>query len=125
MKLKLTVDGKVYEVDVEALEAEPPRPVHVPPQSRLPAAVPAAAPAGPDRRPGVDESRVCRSPISGTVVRVVAQAGQELKVGDVLLVLEAMKMETNVTAPLAARVSRVNAKIGESVKTGQVVAEFS
>ena len=60
-----------------------------------------------------DETKVCRSPVNGTVVRVVAEAGQAMQVGDALLVLEAMKMETNITAPLDAKVSSVNAKVGE------------
>jgi methylmalonyl-CoA carboxyltransferase small subunit len=68
---------------------------------------------------------VCRSPIGGTVVRVLAQAGQAIQPGDVLLVLEAMKMETNITAPVAAQVARVNAKVGDPVQSGQVVVEFA
>jgi methylmalonyl-CoA carboxyltransferase small subunit len=47
-----------------------------------------------------------------------------MQVGDVLLVLEAMKMETNITAPLDAKVASVNAKVGDAVKTGQVLVEF-
>ena len=51
----------------------------------------------------MNEDKVCRSPISGIVIRVAAQVGQSLQTGDVLLVLEAMKMETNITAPVPAR----------------------
>ena len=47
----------------------------------------------------MNEEKVCRSPVSGIVVRVAAQVGQSLQAGDILLVLEAMKMETNITAP--------------------------
>jgi amidohydrolase len=72
----------------------------------------------------VDGAKVCRSPIAGTVVRVLAQPGQSIQVGDVLLVLEAMKMETNITAPVAAKISAINAKAGEAVQSGQVVVEF-
>ena len=44
------------------------------------------------------KNKVCRSPVSGIVVKVAAQLGQKLQAGDILLVLEAMKMETNITA---------------------------
>jgi methylmalonyl-CoA carboxyltransferase small subunit len=72
----------------------------------------------------VDEDKVCRSPVSGIVVRVAAQAGQSLQVGDILLVLEAMKMETNITAPVAGKVKAVKVAPGESVQSGQIVVEF-
>ncbi len=126
MKLKITIDAKVYEVDVEAVDtsapAQAPRgytvqsaPVRVPGASTPEA----AAPAGP-----VNDEKVCRSPVAGIVVRVVAQPGQSIQVGDILLVLEAMKMETNITAPLAGKVSAVKVDKGEGVQVGQVVVEF-
>ena len=126
MKLKITINEKTYEVDVEAAEPEAPAaaprgyPVE-PSQVRLPAAPPpsAAAPAA-----SVNEEKVCRSPVSGIVVKVVAQPGQTLQVGDILLVLEAMKMETNITAPVAGKVAAVKVGPGESVQSGQVVAEL-
>lgn len=126
MKLKIAVDGKSYEVDVEVSEPEPTRPAPVPQigQVRMPAAAVVAPPAPSAGAPVADEGKVCRSPISGTVVRVAAQGGQAMQVGDILLVLEAMKMETNITAPLAAKVARVNANVGDAVKTGQVLVEF-
>jgi methylmalonyl-CoA carboxyltransferase 1.3S subunit len=126
VKLKITINEKTYEVDVEAAEPEapaaPPRGYPVEPSHvRLPAAPPppAAAPAAP-----VDEDKVCRSPVSGIVVKVVAQPGQTLQVGDILLVLEAMKMETNITAPAAGKVAAIKVAPGESVASGQIVAEF-
>jgi methylmalonyl-CoA carboxyltransferase small subunit len=72
----------------------------------------------------VNESKVCRSPVSGIVVRAVTQAGQSLQVGDVLLILEAMKMETSVTSPVAGKVAAIKVAAGESVQSGQVVVEF-
>jgi biotin carboxyl carrier protein len=127
LKLKLTVDGKVYEVDVEVAEPEPPHPGYVPPapQTRVPAAAPGAAPAArPGPAPAADESKVCRSPIAGVVVRVSAQVGQAIQANDVLLVLEAMKMETVITSPLAGKVARVNVHGGDAVQSGQVLVEF-
>lgn len=125
MKLTIKVDGRTYEVDVEASEPEAPRPALAapPPRPGAPAAPPPPPLAG--AAPVADESKVCRSPISGTVVRVAARPGQAIQVGDVLLVLEAMKMETNITAPVAAQVARVDAQVGDAVSTGQVLVEFA
>ena len=128
MKLKITVDGKIYDVDVEV--AQPEHPIYGVggyfPMS--PARVPASA--APPPAPGVgsgapvNEEKVCRSPISGIVVRVTVQVGQRIQVGDGVLVLEAMKMETDITAPVAGRVSKINVNVGDSVKGGQVLVEF-
>jgi methylmalonyl-CoA carboxyltransferase small subunit len=130
LKLKITVDGKVYEVDVEVSEPEPLGPAYVPPvgQARVPAAASPAPPAAPAARPGpapvTDEGKVCRSPIAGTVAKVPVQVGQVIKVNDILLVLEAMKMETVITAPIAGKVARINAAVGDFVQGGQVLVEF-
>lgn len=127
MKLNITVDGKLYEVEVEASEPEPQQPVYLPPTpTRIGAAPvvappPAAAAGGP---PVENEDKVCRSPIAGTVTRVLAQPGQTIQPGDVLLVLEAMKMETNITAPIAGKVASLPVKAGDAVQGGQVLVAF-
>jgi len=129
VKLNITIDSKTYEVDVEAAEPE----VHAAPprgwtMDSAPVRVPAAAAAPPavkavDTVP-VDEAKVCRSPVSGIVVRVATQAGQTLQIGDVLLILEAMKMETSVTSPVAGKVAAIKVAQGDSVQSGQVMVEF-
>ena len=128
MKLKITVDGKVYEVDVEVSEPEAPHPGYVPPAvptTRLPAAGPApTAPAAPTSESVADESKVCRSPCAGVVVRVSAQVGQAIQPNDVLLVLEAMKMETAISSPVAGKVAKVRVGVGDAVQAGQVLVEF-
>ena len=127
MKLNITIDGKTYEVDVEAVDGDAPAqaPRNYTVQSapvRVPGSPPAETPAPAG---SVNEEKVCRSPVAGIVVRVVAQPGQAIQVGDIMLVLEAMKMETNITAPLSGKVSAVKAAAGESVQVGQVVVEFA
>lgn len=128
MKLKITIDEKTYEVDVEAVEPEsrvmPPRGYAVEPAPlRIPAGAAAPAQPRPSAAP-VNEEKVCRSPVAGIVVRLVAQAGQTIQAGDILLVLEAMKMETNITAPSGGNVSAIKVNPGDAVQVGQVVAEF-
>jgi methylmalonyl-CoA carboxyltransferase 1.3S subunit len=130
MKLNITIDGKTYEVEVEAAEPEPAAaaPYHLSGVNigSAPLRVPTStAPVAPpsDGKP-VNEDKVCRSPVSGIVVRVAAQVGQTLQPGDILLVLEAMKMETNITAPSAGKIAVIRVNQGDSVQAGQVVVEF-
>ncbi len=132
MKLKISVDGKTYDVDVEVAEDDrpaapgpyyyvpPANPVSVPSPVAPPPQAAGQAPGGGD----VDESKVCRSPIAGIVVRINAQVGQQIHPNDPLLVLEAMKMETNITSPVAGTVKSINATMGEGVQINQVVVEF-
>ena len=127
MKLTITINNKTYEVDVEAVEPEAPAPrvpmALDPAPVRVPAAPTTSVPKPVDAAP-VNEEKVARSPISGIVVRATARPGQSLQVGDVLLVLEAMKMETSVTSPVAGRIKAINVAPGDSVQNGQVVVEF-
>ena len=128
MKLNITIDSKTYEVDVEASEPEAPAPPRGWTMESSPVRVPAAAPPPASVKPvdaaPVNETKVCRSPVSGIVVRVATQPGQTLQVGDVLLILEAMKMETSVTSPVAGKVAAIKVAQGESVQCGQVMVEF-
>ena len=128
MKLRITVDQKTYEVDVEVAEDDraPSSPAHayIP---ASPTAVPSAPPpppraVAPDSH--VVEDKVCRSPVAGIVVRVNAQPGQQIQANDPVLVLEAMKMETNITSPVAGKVKAINATVGDGVQVGQVLVEF-
>jgi len=132
VKLKITVDGKVYEAEVEVSEPERRGPGYYPP---LTAQVPASAPGGgapnsaapatkPSGAPVDDESKVCRSPLAGTVTRIEAEAGQQIAVNATLLVLEAMKMETVITAPFEGTVKAINASVGDAVQQGEVLVEF-
>ena len=127
MKLKITVDGKLYEVDVEVSEPERAKPGFVPPIGHVqvpaaPVAPPPAAKAGSEAV--ADESKVCRSPFAGTVSRVESQVGRSIQPNDVLIVLEAMKMETVITAPNAGKVAKIHVAAGDAVTQGQVLIEF-
>jgi biotin carboxyl carrier protein len=135
VKLKITVDGKLYEVDVEVSEPEPTYPAYLPHpgHARVPAAAPGTLPSvrtpskttSPSAPTEVaDESKVCRSPFAGTVSRISAQVGQAIQVNDVLMVLEAMKMETMITAPTSGKVAKIDVNVGDAVTQGQVLVEF-
>ncbi|HTU02794.1 MAG TPA: acetyl-CoA carboxylase biotin carboxyl carrier protein subunit [Candidatus Sulfotelmatobacter sp.] len=125
MKLRVTIDQRTYDVDVEAAEPEAPvqpqRPLAV---ESAPLRAPTAPPRPSDAAGTADEKKICRSPVTGVVVRVAAQVGQMIQTGDVLLVLEAMKMETTITAPTPGKVADLKVSPGDSVQAGQVVVQF-
>lgn len=128
MKLRITIDDKTFDVDVEVAETDH---ATLPPAYPVGSAVlagsvatPPPAPAASMNEAPVNEDKVCRSPVSGTVVRLIAQHGQHLQVGDPLMALEAMKMETNISAPIAGRIKALKVAQGDNVQAGQVVVEF-
>lgn len=125
MKLKITIDNKNYEVDVEVAEPEVTGHVRLQTVESAAARAPITTTAAtPPEASNVVEAKVCRSPVSGIVASIAAQPGQTLQIGDVLLVLEAMKMETQVSAPVAGRVATIKVKAGDSVQSGQILVEF-
>ncbi|HWR02213.1 MAG TPA: biotin/lipoyl-containing protein [Chlorobaculum sp.] len=130
MQLTLTIDGKKYVVDVEVLEGEEVRmPASFPEptstiQSRPIVAPPVQPVAAQPAADGLPDDKVCRSPIAGVVQRVNVQIGQKLQEHDLLVVLEAMKMETNITAHVAGTVKKIMTSPGEAVKSGQALIEF-
>ncbi len=128
MKLKINIDGREYEADIEVLEEERHEPVG-PGGGRGSSRRAAPAVGGPlpetNAGPNVSDDKVCKSPIVGIVVAVSVGSGQEVKVGETLLVLEAMKMESNIVSPVSGRIKAVLVAPGESVKKGQVLVEFA
>ena len=129
MKYKVTLNSRTYEVEVEAgkamlldeYEAIVPSAPAVAPVAAAPvAAAPAAAPAA--AAPvvtGAGES--VTAPMPGTILRVNVQNGQAVKEGDLLVVLEAMKMENEIYAPKNGTVSQVVVSKGASVNTGDAL----
>ena len=129
LKLQIAIDGKMYEVEVEVLEDDSTtRMPNYGPYPIVPATV--QSPQVPARtesqvvEENVDEEKVCRSPVAGVVIKVNVTPGQAIQAHDLMIVLEAMKMETNVTAPLAGKVRAIKVAQGDSVKVNQVVVEF-
>jgi methylmalonyl-CoA carboxyltransferase small subunit len=62
--------------------------------------------------------------MQGTIVKVLVEVGDEVEAGQAVCVLEAMKMETNITAPSAGKIAAIKVSQGDSVQSGQVVVEF-
>lgn len=130
MKLQIAIDGKTYEVEVEVIEDDAvPRQPQYGPYTPIPATVQSSPLPAAKASPGaaeadVDEAKVCRSPVAGVVIKVNVQPGQQLTTNDLIMVLEAMKMETNVTAPVSGKVKNVRVQAGDPVKVNQILAEF-
>ena len=115
MKLRISLEGEKYDVDVEVLPETAAEGADVDHEAELDAALP-RPPHPEDTRP-VD--KICRSPIAGLVVAVMANVNQEVRMGDPLLVIEAMKMQTTIGAPVDGVVEGVHVAPGELVKSRQ------
>ena len=126
MKLQITIEGRTYAAEVEVLEEDSNEalPGDVPDSSNVPQTLPAGAyaPSRVTQTHSADEKHY-HSPVTGLVIRVNVFPGQQLQAGDLIVVLEAMKMETSVTAHHAGKVKSVNVKAGDPVKLHQVMVE--
>ena len=135
MKYVVTLNGKNYEVEVTETDAivtgitEVPVMVAAAPAVAAPVAAPAEAPkseeapAAPSApaAPTASGTQV-KAPMPGSVLAVKASVGQAVKAGDVLVVLEAMKMENDITAPCDGTVKEIVVTKGTTVNTDDVLA---
>jgi methylmalonyl-CoA carboxyltransferase small subunit len=126
MRLKVTVDGVEYDVSVD-VEAEPRQALGgFVFSSTGTAAAPRSGPAAPagEAAGGGGGENALRAPIAGTVLQVNVTPGQEVAEGDTLIILEAMKMETEITAPVAGKIKSVPVKVGSPVQGGDILVDF-
>ncbi len=110
-KYRVNVNGTQYDITLEVLEGEAAA-APVPAPKAAPAAPAAAAPAG---------GQTVTAPMPGTILSVNVQPGQSVKKGDILVMLEAMKMENEIMAPADGTVGVVNVTKGQSVQSGDVL----
>lgn len=116
---KVNVNGTEYEITLEVVDAADVKPA-APAPAVAPAPVAEAAPA-PAAAPAAAGGETVVAPMPGTILSVNVANGAAVKKGDVLLVLEAMKMENEITAPCDGTVSSVPATKGATVNTGDVL----
>ena len=120
-KYNITVNGNTYEVYVEEADASS-APVAAPVAS-TPA--PAAKPAAPKAAPAAAGANKVTAPMPGTVLQVKVSQGQSVKKGDVICVLEAMKMENDIPAPCDGVIASINVQKGASVGAGDILASIN
>ena len=117
-KLRITVEGKTYEVEVEILGSRI--------ASVAAAAAPApAAPAPKKAAPAPAGANDVACPLAAVVVAVNVKEGQQVKAGDLLVTLEAMKMNTPVNSPADGTVAKICVSAGQSVNEGEVLLSLS
>ena len=106
-KYRVTVNGTAYEIELEELTGAAPAPA-----AAAPAPAPAAAPAGGEQ---------VTSPMPGTILDVKVSQGASVKKGDVLMILEAMKMENEIMCPCDGKVASIHAAKGAAVESGTLL----
>ena len=121
---KVNVNGIPFEVEMQkpinaAKHPTMARPKIEAPKPAVAAPQPAAAPAQPAAAAGVGNP--VKAPLPGTVTEIKVQVGQQVNVGDIVLVLEAMKMQNNIEAEYAGTVTSITVKQGETVMEGSVL----
>lgn len=126
-KFNITVNGKSYMVEVEELREEgvlPSQPISKPQpaakKSEIPVKPEPPAPSAPPAPQNV--SGGVKAPMPGTINDIRVVQGQEVKAGEVLLILEAMKMENEILSPKEGKVVSIHTSKGSSVNTGDVLA---
>ncbi len=115
----ITVNGNVYDVTVEeGTSGAAATPVAAPVKKAAPKAA-AAAPSGAQGAVKIV------APMPGKILKTLATAGQAVKKGDVVVVLEAMKMENEIVAPQDGTIASVNVSVGGSVEAGEVLVTLN
>ena len=118
---RITVNGTAYDVAVEELGAGA---VAAAPAAAAPvAAAPVAAPT--PAVSGAAGSITVASPMPGKILAIKANAGQAVKKGEVVMILEAMKMENEITAPEDGTIASINVAVGDSVESGDTLATLN
>lgn len=123
----ITVNGVTYTVEVEEVGATASAPVAAAPVAAAPVAAPAAPKAAPTapKASGAAGAVIVKAPMPGNIMKVNCKVGASVKKGDVLMVLEAMKMENDICAPQDGVVASVEVAQGASVETDALLVTLN
>ena len=120
-KYRITVEGKTYEMDVELIGANGAAVAPVAKAAAPVVAAPKAAPAPVAAKPAEVGSGSVVAPMPGTILKVLKATGDAVKAGEVVLILEAMKMENEITAPVDGTIASLNLTEGSTVAGGDLL----
>ena len=120
-KYRITVEGKTYEMDVELIGANGAVAAPVAKAAAPVAAAPKAAPAPVAAKPAAVGSGSVVAPMPGTILKVLKATGDSVKAGEVVLILEAMKMENEITAPIDGTIESLSLTEGSTVAGGDLL----
>ena len=126
MKYVATLNGKKYEVEIERVDEY--RPLDRGAQASAPAPILAAAPApapAPAAAPAAAGGQTVEAPMPGKILDIKVKVGDAVGYGQCVIVMEAMKMETEIVAPAAGTVASINVSTGDSVETGAVLVTLN
>ena len=126
-KLRVTLNGKTYEVDVEILKDEgmssmPYIPTSLPPLQQVNTPSPVTATA---QKKSPADGNVLVAPMNGLVIEIPVKVGDDVKAGQVVVILEAMKMKTNISAEHDGKIASINVSQNDSVESGQIMLTFA
>ena len=139
MKYVATLNGKKYEVEIERVDeyrpldrgaqASAPAPIlaaaPAPKAAPAPASAPAPAPAPAPAAAPAAGGQTVEAPMPGKILDIKVKVGDAVGYGQCVIVMEAMKMETEIVAPAAGTVASVNVSTGDSVETGAVLVTLN
>lgn len=115
----IRINGKTYDAEVEVVGTSTSAPVAAP--AAAPAAASAAAPAAPAAAPAAGGPANVTSPLPGTVLRLCKNTGDSVAAGEVVMIVESMKMENEVVAPEAGRIASIAVAAGSAINTGDLL----
>ncbi|MGN1239388.1 MAG: biotin/lipoyl-containing protein, partial [Paludibacteraceae bacterium] len=118
---EVTVNGTVFQVEIEKQETVKKKPVVAPRPAAASVATSAAKPAA---APAAAGTTVVKSPLPGSIVKVMVQAGQDIKKGDTLLTMESMKMENVIASEVTGKVKNVLVQPGQNVMQDDKLVEI-
>ena len=123
-KYKITVNGQTYEVEVQEIGGQNPGPKEVNQTTQAPVEQPKPQQPKPQpKKTGAGKSKIT-CPMPGTIMSIKAKQGEKVQKGDVIMILEAMKMENEIIAPEDGIITSIDTNEGASVNTGDILATF-
>ena len=124
-KYRITIEGRTYEMDVELIDGNgaSKAPVSQAQPKAAPAAAPVAAQSAPKQAPAEVTAGTVVAPMPGTVIKIFKNPGDAVTAREVVMILEAMKMENEILAPADGTIASISASIGSTVAAGEALFE--